>query len=98
MKMYLFGFTFILFLIKWKIDMTFVSYLHVIQHGYCIISRDSFLLMMFMPTSADPAWPCSPSSTLMHVPTQRGPKAAHVSIHTMSHWNVPVVSIGGGFG
>ena len=30
-----------------------------------------------MPTSADPAGPWGLSSTLMHVPTQRGPKAAH---------------------
>ena len=34
-------------------------------------------MCMYMPTSADPAGRCSPSSTLMHVPTQRGLKAAH---------------------
>ena len=37
----------------------------------------TFNMFMFMPTSADPTGRCSPSSTLMHVPTQRGPEAAH---------------------
>ena len=34
-------------------------------------------MYMHIPKSADPAGPCSSSGTLMHVPTQWGPKAAH---------------------
>ena len=47
------------------------------------------LLYMCMPTSANPAVPCSPISTLMHVPTQWGPKAA-IGLRAGSYPHLPI--------